>query len=610
MADERAQQNLALAIGVALCLVFVLLAWSSVKQKSATADEPNHVVTGWFMLWRHDYRISPDVPPLWEDWIGLGLGPNALQYDASAAQYRFATININMGGWCDRLLYHTPGNDGIALVNRARAMCLIVGVALAVLIGGWAWQIGGAVAAVTATFCYVFDPNFLGHAPLAKNDVAAALMFAAASYAVWLAGRRLDFLTLASVALLTAAAVAVKFSGILLAPVLILTLLLRAVSSQPWPFFSRVLTHRSHKLLAAAVVWIAAFVVTIAMLWACYDFRFDAGPDGMVLDSSRFVDRLRSSQLRQHLHRDPTPAEVAAWRAPLLTRIVLYCEQHHLLPQAFTSGFIHTQNEDQGRHQAYLMGTDYRGGRWYYFPLAFVVKEPLAMLAMLALTIGTGAIAACRALKSADHRWTAIALAVPFGVYALAALTAEVNIGLRHAFPVFPFIFIAAGLGAARLFHSNGGRIALSILGVALIVETASAFPNYIAFMNVASVNTMNPPLSDSNLDWGQDLPLLARWQRHHSQPPLYLDFFGHCDPAAYGIHYIALPDGYCYGQTPTMPTQPGTVAISATILMQLRHNDPAKLKQMGITPSRPPDKVLGKTIYLYSYPPPEGSIG
>ena len=46
-----------------------------------------------------------------------------------------APININMGAWCDRVLYQTPGNDGLSIVNRARAVSLVFGVALAGLIG-------------------------------------------------------------------------------------------------------------------------------------------------------------------------------------------------------------------------------------------------------------------------------------------------------------------------------------------------------------------------------------------------------------------------------------------------------------------------------------------
>src|SRR5207245_1176379 len=33
--------------------------------------------------------------------------------------------------------------------------------------------------------------------------------------------------------------------------------------------------------------------------------------------------------------------------------------------------------------------------------------------------------------------------------------------------------------------------------------------------------------LSDSNYDWGQGLPELARWQRHHRDTPLEVWYFG-----------------------------------------------------------------------------------
>ena len=87
-----------------------------------------------------------------------------------------------MTGWGIRTLYQTPGNDG-SPGRRGRAMALVLGVALAALIGRWAWELGGPVAAVAAAAVYALDPNFLGHAALVKNDVGISLAYLAASYA-------------------------------------------------------------------------------------------------------------------------------------------------------------------------------------------------------------------------------------------------------------------------------------------------------------------------------------------------------------------------------------------------------------------------------------------
>ena len=45
--------------------------------------------------------------------------------------------------------------------------------------------------------------------------------------------------------------------------------------------------------------------------------------------------------------------------------------------------------------------------------------------------------------------------------------------------------------------------------------------------------------LGDSNLDWGQDLPALAKWQREQApDKTLYLAYFGTADPRAHGLNY------------------------------------------------------------------------
>jgi hypothetical protein len=529
------------------------------------------------MRWRQDFRLSPDVPPLWEYWISLPIARDAVRIDTAPQLYRGQLLRAS---WVEHVAYQTPGNDGEALVRDGRRMSLILGVALAALIGRWAWELAGAVAAVAATFLYCLDPNFLGHAPLAKNDVAAALFYAATAYALWRLGRQFTLRRAAAVVILTAAAVAVKFSGLLLGPVLVGVLTLRCLVSEPWLILGRVVKSRAAKLAAATAVMLAAFIASYILIWACYAFRFDAGPAGQRLD--------------------PTPM-LADARPTLFTRAVLYCEQRHLLPQSWAMGFLYSQLEDRGDRPAFLLGETYTGGKWYYFPLAAGFKSPLATMAaaLLALAGIRRRIFAC-----SENRWAGIALIVPVVVYAMAALTADINIGLRHVFPIYPFVFIAVGLGLSRVWNIAGCRWLILLLAAMLIAETAQAYPNYIAFFNSACRSRRLSLLADSNLDWGQDLPLLAAWQREHPQVTLYLDYRGRCDPAAYGIHYINLPDGFEFGPEPALPAKPGMVAISAT-LMQLKLNaKPEDWKALGLSPDSRPDEILGGTIYLFHVNP------
>jgi hypothetical protein len=594
-----------------LCLIFAVVAWSAIRGKSATWDEPTHALTGWLMLHRGDYRLSPDVPPLWEYWIALPTSANAIHFDDHSTIYRKFAAKVDLFLWSVQTLYHTTGNDAIALVNRGRFMALMLGVMLAGLIGKWAWDLRGPVAAGAATFVFILDPNILGHAPLVKNDIAFALLYTATAYAVWRAGRRLTWTNALAVCVLTAAALGVKLSGLLLGPVLVIAFVARAVDSEPWPVLGRMLTRRSHKLAAAAGICIGAAIFTYVGIWASYGFRYAAGPDGML--ARQYVTMRHTIEVLSKTTTGPAKTPLVEWHEPLSTKAVLFIEEHHLLPQAWTGGFLLTQEGDLYRG-GFLWGDTYVGGRWWYFPLAALFKSPLAEIAAVILSACViGAALRRGILGKFFNRWAVIAIGVPTFFYVVAILTANLNIGLRHAFPIYPFVFIGVGVAAAHAWNAGvvrpwdgtTGRFVILLLGAMLAAETAAAFPDYIAFFNVAFARNRLTLLSDSNLDWGQDLPLLAAWQKQHPDTILYLDYFGICEPAAYGIRYFNVPGGNMFERRPVLPTKAGVFAVSATELQQAYRADPRGSFSVLFTDAQP-EEILGHTIYLFKYDPAE----
>ncbi|HUB26762.1 MAG TPA: hypothetical protein VL992_15155 [Tepidisphaeraceae bacterium] len=585
-----------------LCAIFAIVCWSATEGKSPTIDEPDHAVTGWFNLYRADFRFSPEVPALWQEYIAVLMGGDAIRYDPNSAQYRGILVHKDLSAWTNLILFHTPGVDALAIIERGRIMSLLLALTLAALIGRWAWQLGGSIAAIAATALYCLDPNFLGHGALVKNDVPIALAYLAAAYAIWSAGRRLSVATFVAVPILSAAALGVKFSGLLIAPVMIVLLAIRCIERQPWLIFGKRVQARGHKLAAAGLLCAAAIVFNIFAIWAAYGFRFDAGPDGLRLDTSRFVDVLRYMQAFNIDHHPPTQQQLDAWQMPASTKLMLTAEQYHLLPQAWIDGFIRTQGGSESR-LCFLAGQFYNVGKWDYFPLAAFFKSPLATIlaVVLAAWIGLGAVRR-GLLRDSSRRWSALCLLIPAGAYAMVAITSNVNIGLRHFFPVYPFVFIGVGLAVDRIWRAGAaGRVVVLLLGLGLAVETAAAYPNYIDFFGIASggPSAGYSLLSDSNLDWGQDLPLLAAWQRAHPDTPLYLDYFGSCDPAAYGIRYVNLEKGYEFGPPPQEPDRPGVVAVSATNLHLLNAYDPPP-HWFRLIKGHTPEAILGGSIDLF----------
>jgi hypothetical protein len=313
------------------------------------------------------------------------------------------------------------------------------------------------------------------------------------------------------------------------------------------------------------------------------------------------------------------PAEVQAWKPDALVRGIEFCNEHRLLPQTFLYGMLYTYQSSFVR-STFLCGKLSKIGCWQYFPLAYLFKTPIA--SQIAVLIGLVAVTAagvstfklrCQSPRDeTNHRlWDAACLAIPFAVLFTVDIRSKLDLGIRHMLPVYPFLYIMAAVGVVMMvkrFADRGKWVAIG-LAIALIAETTLAFPNYIAFFNTFCGGARGglKLLGDSNLDWGQDLPALAQWQREHPDANLYLCYFGTADPVYYGIRYRPLPYTMALRDrelNPSMPREPGVLAISATFL-QGGYMPPGGQFIYGVLREyQQPIAVLNGSIYLYEYHP------
>jgi hypothetical protein len=268
-------------------------------------------------------------------------------------------------------------------------------------------------------------------------------------------------------------------------------------------------------------------------------------------------------------------------------------------------GLLYARGSSFGRH-AYLLGELSYSGRWYYFPVALLFKTPTATVAAMigAVIVAMGRRSFIR--RDGLMRAGLLAAGIVGGGYFVLAMLSNMNIGVRHVMPTVILAYVAIGVMFAhvRTAKPRVGTVAAWVLGVALLIECALAWPNYIAFFNAPSGGSRGGIrlLADSNLDWGQDLPLLADWQARHRGARLYLCYFGNVPPEAYGITYTNLPGGY-WTQPQQMPTAPGVLAISATRLQCLYLPPDIAPFYYDLRVNHQPREVLGGTVYLYDFP-------
>lgn len=583
----RARRVIWILIIALLLAIHGALAWTAVRGKSATYDEPPTVAVSWQAWWRGDFRADYEQPPLPKYWVGMALPGNVHESQATKAGWqRIAETPMSKWNWAIGWLFFS-GNPALAMIARGRAMMLVWAIALGAVIAWWAWRLRGPAAGIIATFFWAFDPNFLGHGALVKNDVAAALVIFAVSFALWAVGKKCTVGKVILLSILCGVAIGVKFSTLIIFPVVLVLLIARGIQRR--------------QLLRMIGACVAIAVISYGTIWAMYQFRYSAAAEpGVRIDMKKIVEleALRSFYAIDPSHR-PTDEQVARWNPGWIANTAIWAGRHRLLPEAFVAGLLWTGRTMQGEW-TYLLGGVTFIAPWYYFPVAAAVKTPLATIVAV---LAAGAWVLRRRffqIFSSDFLWTAVCLGLPAVVIFAAAMASRTALGIRYIFPVYPFLFVLIGVAGASVWGRLDGKVLVVVLAAGLAVESLWAYPNYIAFFNLIAGGERGGIawLGDSNLDWGQDLPLLARWEKKHPKEQIYLSYFGTADPQAYGVTYHNLPGGFPFGPKPSWPNGPCVMAISATNLQGIYdRSDPYAEYR-----NRRPIAVLGGSIYLFRY--------
>ncbi|HEX6984190.1 MAG TPA: hypothetical protein VF170_02385, partial [Planctomycetaceae bacterium] len=190
---------------------------------------------------------------------------------------------------------------------------------------------------------------------------------------------------------------------------------------------------------------------------------------------------------------------------------------------------------DEGRW-SYKAG-EWRFGGWHDFYLyAALVKLPLGTLALVAL-------ACVAAPQGHGVRW--LAVAAP-GLAVLLLVSSETGFTrfFRYALPALPFAFVWAGRSVA-LATNLPGKLLVGGCLAATAVSSLAVWPHSLSYFNEAAGGPAGgwKHLLDANLDWGQDLPALAEWQKRHPEArPLYLATYDQLAPEVYGLEYERAP--------------------------------------------------------------------
>jgi len=190
---------------------------------------------------------------------------------------------------------------------------------------------------------------------------------------------------------------------------------------------------------------------------------------------------------------------------------------------------------------------------------------------------------------------------VPAALMLIAASLSRVQVGDRYILPVYAYAIVGiATLAPTLLRDRRGPAVAIFLFLAHAIPSVAAGREGHLGYFNaLVGRDLSHLVLSDSNGDWGQDLPRLAEWSRAHPDRRLLLAYWGNDDPNRYGLVREDLPSVAQY-PTPARLPDPlaGWMAVSSTLVAGL-YPPPGMVGGYSALQKRmPTERVGGFLIY------------
>jgi hypothetical protein len=228
-------------------------------------------------------------------------------------------------------------------------------------------------------------------------------------------------------------------------------------------------------------------------------------------------------------------------------------------------------------------------------PLAKLVAE--SWPAFLAL-LGTRVIDQVR--RRAWEMRPFVILVVPVAVWFAVMTVGAYQYGVRYILPAYPLLFVyVAGLVHAPIMRRPRMPLIVLALAFAFAAGSVRAHPHYLPYFNMLAGGPDNGIewLDDSNVDWGQDLPLLARYLEENGITDAVVAPMTWYDPALYGVQGRVVGPADIIALLTDRSPPAGVYVASAHLLTRARF-DPA-------TPVDPlsdlePVAVLGHSIWVF----------
>ena len=529
--------------------VMTALMFHSSWDDTATSDDNVALISGYSYLRTQEYRLEPQNPPLIKDLAAVPLLFMNLHEPWQLKDWVVDKEPDTLG----RAFLYQLGNDADSILRAARTPMILFSLAFGALLFWWTRRHYGDAVALLTLFFYAFSPTVIAHSRFVATDLGATAGFfvGLTAFLSFLKAPTTKNTLLAGAAL--GFALLVKFSTIALLPIFLLLAVVWSLV-QKGPSGRRVFQLRDEEngralvlrfprvnlSLAIRSIGKTAAVIAVAFLLIYVVYLHH------VWNYAPKVQREVAELYRGYYDLRGTAKTMVLWAS----------EKPLLQPWAeYFLGLLVALKASRLGQPVFFLGKSYSVGIPAYFPVAYLLKEPLALHVMTLAAIvaslflwrprikmwGNGAIT--RWIR--DH-FTEFAFLVMLAVYWSALIRSHINIGVRHLLPAFPIMFILVAKQMVAFIEwlalTGGARVrTFACIGVGVLLAwqaltVVRVHPSYMAYFNELAGGPENgwKYLNDSNLDWGQDVKRLAQFIEAQGATELHADYFGPVVPQYY----------------------------------------------------------------------------
>lgn len=499
----------------AICLLvwmFILLFFSAWND-SATMDELAHIPSGYSYLAKQDYRLNPEHPPLIKDLFAFPLLFLNLNFPVDVPAW---TEYVN-GQWdMGRIFIYESGNDADKIIHFSRFPIMLLAIFFGWLLFKWTKNLYGNKVGLLTLFFYTMSPTFLAHSRYVTTDLGAAFGFfiGLATFINFLNNQTRKNLIIAGIAF--GIAQLLKFSLVILTPIYFILAVFWIILEY---YGNLKKLFKPLAILIGKLILIGA--IGIIVIWPVYQFHTLNYPPERQRADTEFV--LNSFGFRPAV-------DLVVWFSD---KPVFRSIGHYML------GVLMVTQRASGGNTAYFLGNVSSVGSSLYFPLLYLLKEYLAfhILTLIAVIFAIRNIIKSKsknllaAVEWMKDNFALTASMIFIAIYLLQSVTSNLNIGVRHILPIFPFIYFLTARQIIRWIKTRALEKYLLLIALLLwiFLSTIITFPHYLSYFNELGGGTKNgyQIAADSNYDWGQDLKRLKNYVDKNNIDKIGIDYFG-----------------------------------------------------------------------------------